>query len=93
MHRRVVVAQAHFVFGGKRPAAEDPPTAALTTAFVKAVKGRQNFIAKHWRGELPLWVSYWIIGIATGLVAFLDRLSPERELCGILGDEVDQAAW
>ena len=23
----------------------------------------QNFIVKNWRGEYPLWVSYWIIGI------------------------------
>jgi hypothetical protein len=25
--------------------------------------GRQNFIARHWRGELPLWVSYWIVNL------------------------------
>lgn len=24
--------------------------------------GRKNLIARHWRGELPLWVSYWLIG-------------------------------
>ena len=24
---------------------------------------RGNFIVRHWRGELPLWVSYWVIGI------------------------------
>jgi hypothetical protein len=24
--------------------------------------GRRNFIARHWRGEFPLWISYWIFG-------------------------------
>ncbi|SEC02333.1 hypothetical protein SAMN05519104_0589 [Rhizobiales bacterium GAS188] len=28
-----------------------------------------NFIARHWRGELPLWVSYWIIGFLGNIVA------------------------
>lgn len=32
-----------------------------------------NFVARHWRGELPLWVSYWIVGflgnVLVGLVA------------------------
>jgi hypothetical protein len=27
---------------------------------------RQNFVARHWRGELPLWVSYWIISLVAG---------------------------
>jgi hypothetical protein len=29
---------------------------------------RFNFIARNWRGELPLWVSYWIFG-------WLDRMA------------------
>ena len=24
--------------------------------------GRRNFIARHWRGEFPLWIAYWIFG-------------------------------
>jgi hypothetical protein len=24
--------------------------------------GRFNIVARHWRGELPLWVSYWVAG-------------------------------
>ena len=29
----------------------------------------QNFIARHWRGEYPLWVSYWVVGILSNLAA------------------------
>ncbi len=28
-----------------------------------------NFIARNWRGEYPLWVSYWLVGIGTNIVA------------------------
>lgn len=31
----------------------------------------KNFIARHWRGELPLWVSYWIIAFLANFVAIL----------------------
>ena len=27
-----------------------------------------NILAAHWRGELPLWVSFWVIGIAANFV-------------------------
>ena len=30
-----------------------------------------NFIARHWRGELPLWVSYWIVSLLANFVALL----------------------
>lgn len=30
-----------------------------------------NFVARNWRGEFPLWVSYWVIGFATNLTAVL----------------------
>jgi hypothetical protein len=30
-----------------------------------------NFIARHWRGELPLWVSYWIIAFLANIAAVL----------------------
>jgi hypothetical protein len=29
----------------------------------------ENFIVKNWRGEYPLWVSYWIIGLLSNVVA------------------------
>lgn len=30
-----------------------------------------NFIARNWRGEFPLWVSYWIIGTGCTITAAL----------------------
>src|SRR5262245_60020071 len=30
-----------------------------------------NFVARHWRGEYPLWVSYWVVGFASNLAALL----------------------
>jgi GYF domain 2 len=31
--------------------------------------GDGNFIVRHWRGELPLWVSYWVINFLGNLCA------------------------
>lgn len=28
-----------------------------------------NFIARNWRGEYPLWVSYWLVGVGINIVA------------------------
>lgn len=41
----------------KRPKAVGPP--ALPSAV--RLKRSANFIAGHWRGDLPLWVSFWAI--------------------------------
>jgi hypothetical protein len=30
-----------------------------------------NFVALHWRGEIPLWVSYWIFGFLGNIVSVL----------------------
>jgi hypothetical protein len=30
---------------------------------------RHNFFVRHWRGELPLWLSYWVVGTGTNLLA------------------------
>jgi hypothetical protein len=27
----------------------------------------QNFVARNWRGEYPLWISYWIIGVLSNV--------------------------
>ncbi|RDI60161.1 hypothetical protein [Microvirga subterranea] len=35
-----------------------------------AVKSN-NFIARHWRGEFPLWVSYWIFGFLANVAALV----------------------
>jgi hypothetical protein len=42
-----------------------PPEAFAAPAPPKS----QNFIARHWRGEYPLWVSYWVVGISSNLAA------------------------
>lgn len=34
-------------------------------------KKRPNYIARHWRGELPLPVSYWVNGFVGGLLALI----------------------
>jgi hypothetical protein len=50
------------VFGQKtKPETIQTPTVS-TAETVRVTRGR-NFIARHWRGELPLWMSYWVIGI------------------------------
>lgn len=41
---------------------------------------RGNFIARHWRGELPLWVSYWVIGFGGTFAARLAILAVENGL-------------
>lgn len=28
-----------------------------------------NFVARNWRGEYPLWVSYWVVGVGINLAA------------------------
>jgi hypothetical protein len=46
------------------PAKAEPgplPTRAVPATEPPIAPGRGNFIARHWRGELPLWVSYWVI--------------------------------
>ena len=30
-----------------------------------------NFVARHWRGQLPLWVSYWVINFVVGVSSAL----------------------
>jgi hypothetical protein len=31
----------------------------------------QNFVVRHWRGEFPLWLSYWVVGILSNVFAVL----------------------
>jgi len=38
-----------------RTGQERPPVAP------KLFAGRRNIVARHWRGELPLWASYWLV--------------------------------
>lgn len=58
------------------PAHASPGGAA--PAGVPAQRG--TFIARHWRGELPLWVSYWVIGFGGTFAARLAILAVENGL-------------
>jgi len=31
------------------------------SAATEPASGHSNFVARHWRGELPLWASYWLV--------------------------------
>src|SRR5205085_6273750 len=33
-------------------------------------KNRTNWIARNWRGDFPLWMSYWVFGLLGNLFAF-----------------------
>jgi hypothetical protein len=46
----------------------DPSTFERPCEPSKETKYR-NFVAQNWRGEYPLWVSYWIIGLLTNVFA------------------------
>jgi hypothetical protein len=55
------IAQAEFGAGVSLP-----PISALPPPLPP--QGRQNYFARHWRGELSLPVSYWVNGILGGLI-------------------------
>lgn len=44
-----------------------------------------NWIGRHWQGTLPLWVSYWIVGVVGNLIAFglvflvTDTMTPDGD--------------
>jgi hypothetical protein len=50
---------------------------ASDTAPADAARPRANVIVRHWRGELPLWVSYWVIGFGGTFAARLAILAVE----------------
>ncbi|WP_441967017.1 hypothetical protein [Microvirga sp. 2MCAF38] len=41
--------------------------AAARKSSISGSKQFNNFIARHWRGEFPLWVSYWIFGFVANI--------------------------
>lgn len=52
----------------KHPAGGPVQTRPLTEGTDTRPKRRwRNWIARHWRGDLPLWVSYWVISLITNL--------------------------
>ena len=46
-----------------------PPMPALTEAAAAADPKKPNYFTRHWRGELPLSVSYWVNGVLGSLLA------------------------
>lgn len=44
----------------------------------------RNFVARHWRGEYPLWVSYWVIGFLLQL-ALVGAMAVLGEVAGFEG--------
>src|SRR5262249_27300186 len=46
------------------------PEKAVSAVEPVIASGHGNFIVRHWRGELPLWVSYWVINVLGNLCAF-----------------------
>jgi len=55
----------------KAPAQPPLPPPLPPEAFAAKTPTTQNFILRHWRGEYPLWISYWVVGIASNLVALV----------------------
>jgi hypothetical protein len=45
------------------------PASAVPATKPAIAPRRGNFITRHWRGELPLWVSYWVINFLANLCA------------------------
>lgn len=41
---------------------QPPPSPDASPAAPRSL-ARWNFVARHWRGDLPLWVSFWIITV------------------------------
>jgi hypothetical protein len=74
-----------FIAGAIRDAGSGKPDGARTFRPLVSMAGATpalwrkannrwsgNFLAAHWRGELPLWVSFWVFGfIGTMVIAIL----------------------
>jgi hypothetical protein len=60
-----------FIAGAIRDAADDgAPRKSARRRPVRADKivPLTNIVVRHWRGELPLWVSCWVFGVAGSIV-------------------------
>jgi hypothetical protein len=49
----------------------EPVTPAVETPPSPPPAAEWNFVARHWRGLLPLWVSYWVINFVVGVSSAL----------------------
>ncbi|RXN90994.1 hypothetical protein C7R54_07270 [Achromobacter aloeverae] len=51
------------------PPSTTPTTPTTPTAPVASTRSRRgNYFLRHWRGQLPLWLTFWINGFVFGLV-------------------------
>jgi GYF domain 2 len=61
--------------GGPPPAPTDAPPAAPEPALApppvpgKPARANENYLVRHWRGELSLPMAYWVNGIASNFAA------------------------
>jgi hypothetical protein len=52
------------------PLTADPESRIAGLFEVKRTSQYNNFIAKNWRGEYPLWVTYWIFNLLGSVILF-----------------------
>jgi hypothetical protein len=60
---------AHLIHGPAKTESDRSPASAVPAAEPGAIQRHGYFIVRHWRGELPLWVSYWVVNIIGNLCA------------------------
>jgi hypothetical protein len=59
-----------FIAGAIRDAVNDAPRkkAHRRKALPQKRRSLANVMTRHWRGDLPLWVSGWVLGVSSGVV-------------------------
>src|SRR5262245_8191534 len=60
--------------GGTYP--EPLPPGESSPQSLRQPDRRANYLVRHWRGDLPLHVSYWINGVLTNVVAMAVLIVP-----------------
>ena len=55
------------LINGRKKAERLPSPEGAAPAEQGIAPGRSNFIARHWQGALPLWMSYWVINFLGNL--------------------------
>jgi hypothetical protein len=60
---------ADLIHARSKAGSAPSPERAVSAAEPVSAPSHGNFIVHHWRGELPLWVSYWVINFLGNLCA------------------------
>jgi hypothetical protein len=58
----------HLVRATAPPTAGSADSEGFKHIGVRQVKVTDNWIVRHGQGELPLWKSYWLVGVLLGLI-------------------------